>query len=63
MEIIDINDHTIVVNNLDEAILMAEEYKDYKHENRRFADFDKRMNVYWTDLYEKLLQLKSKQTS
>ncbi|PWN64118.1 hypothetical protein [Chryseobacterium viscerum] len=63
MKLIDINGHTIVVTNLDEAIEMAEEYKDYRHEDKRFTDFDKRMNLYWTDFYEKLRQLKSKQTS
>jgi hypothetical protein len=63
MKIIDINGYSIEVTNLDNAIKIAKEYKTYRHEDKCFSDFDKRLNTYWIDFYEKLLKLKAQQTS
>jgi hypothetical protein len=62
MKIIDINGHPIEVTELDKAIKMAKQCKTYQHEDKRFEDLDRRLNVYWTDFHEKLLKLKAKQT-
>ena len=61
MKVIDLNGCEIKVTNLDEAIRITAEYKEYEHLNDGFSDLDKRLNRYWTDMYEKLLKLKSKQ--
>ena len=61
MKVTDLNGCQIEVTNLDEAIRITAEYKEYEHLNDGFSDLDKRLNRYWTDMYEKLLKLKSKQ--
>lgn len=61
MKVTDLNGCQIKVTNLDEAIRITAEYKEYEHLNDGFSDLDKRLNRYWTDMYEKLLKLKSKQ--
>ena len=61
MKVKDLNGCEIKVTNLDEAIRITAEYKEYEHLNDGFSDLDKRLNRYWTDMYEKLLKLKSKQ--
>ena len=60
MKVTDLNGCQIKVTNLDEAIRITAEYKEYEHLNDGFSDLDKRLNRYWTDMYEKLLKLKSK---
>ena len=59
MKIIDINDCTVEINNLNDAIQITRRYKRYEHENKGFSKLDKKLNQYWTDLYEKLLKIKS----
>lgn len=61
MKITDLNGCQIKVTNLDEAIRITAEYKEYEHINDGFSDLDKRVNSYWTDMHEKLIKLKSKQ--
>jgi hypothetical protein len=61
MKVTDLNGCQIKVTNLDEAIRITAEYKQYEHINDGFSDSDKRLNNYWTDMYEKLIKLKSKQ--
>ena len=61
MKVTDLNGCEIKVTNLDEAIRITAEYKEYEHINDGFSDLDKRLNNYWTDMYEKLIKLKSKQ--
>lgn len=58
MKITDLHGCQIEVTDLGEAIRIAAEYKEYKHVNRSFSDFDKRQNAYWTDMYEKLTAIK-----
>ena len=59
MKIIDINGYTIKITNLNEAIQITRRYKRYEHENKGFSKLDKKLNRYWTDLYGKLLKIKS----
>ena len=61
MKVKDLNGCEIKVSNLDEAIRITAEYKEYEHINDGFSELDKRLNRYWTDMYEKLSKLKSKQ--
>ena len=61
MKVTDLNGCQIKVTNLDEAIRITAEYKEYEHINDGFSDLDKRVNSYWTDMHEKLIKLKSKQ--
>ena len=61
MKVTDLNGCQIKVTNLDEAIRITAEYKQYEHINDGFSELDKRLNRYWTDMHEKLLKLKSKQ--
>ena len=62
MKITDLNGCLIEVTDLDEAIQISSDYKQYKHEDKSFSDFDKRQNAYWTDIHKKLIAIK-KQSS
>ena len=59
MKIIDINGCTIEIDDLNKAIQITKQYKQYEHENNGFSELDKKLNLYWTDIYEKLLKIKS----
>lgn len=54
MYVTDLNGCLIEVTDLDEAIQITEDYKEYKHKDKSFSEFDKRQKAYWTDMYEKL---------
>jgi hypothetical protein len=57
MHVIDLYGCSIEVTNLKEAIEQARQYKTYSHEDKKNSDFDKRQKTYWTDIYEKLMEL------
>ena len=59
MKIKDLNGCTIEIINLNEAIQIIRRYKQYEHENKGFSELDKKLNRYWTDLYEKLSRMKN----
>jgi len=59
MEIIDMNGKPIEVTDLDKAIEIAEAYKDNAHLDKSYYQLDQRLQQYWTDIYQQLLQLKS----
>ena len=59
MKIIDINGCTIEIADLNKAIQITKRYKQYEHKNNGFSELDKKLNRYWTDMYEKLLKIKS----
>lgn len=42
MKVPDLNGCPIEVTNLDEAIQITAEYKEYRHEDKNFSEFDKR---------------------
>lgn len=54
MKVTDLNGCQIEVTDLEEALQITTEYKEYRHKDKRFSEFDKRQKVYWTDMYEKL---------
>ena len=59
MKIKDLIGYTIEITNLNDAIQITRRYKQYEHENKGFSELDKKLNRYWTDMYEKLLKIKS----
>ena len=42
MKVTDLNGCTIEATDLDEAIKITARYKEYRHENKAFSEFDKR---------------------
>ncbi|XHR94265.1 hypothetical protein ACFJIV_28925 [Mucilaginibacter sp. UC70_90] len=61
MKIIDMNGKPITITDLEKAIEMAVAYKDYHHADGSYQEMDKRLEAYWTDVYNKLLQLKAEE--
>ena len=57
MQVTDLNSCPIEITNLKEAIKIARQYKEYRHEDKSFSEFDKRKKVYWADMYEKLKEV------
>lgn len=58
MKITDLNGQEIKVTDLIAAIRQAETFKDYHHEPPR-PEMDKSRQAYWTDIYNKLLNLQT----
>ena len=63
MKITDLNGYSIEIQNLDEAIQISSDYKEYKHEDKSFSEFDKRQKAYWQDMDEKLKAIKEKRNN
>ena len=63
MKIIDLNGFQIEVTDLDEAIRITADYKEYRHKDKSFSEFDKRQKAYWVDMYEKLTAIKEQVTT
>ena len=63
MKITDINGCQIEVTDLKEAIKIATRYKEYRHKDSNFSEFDKRQKTYWSDMYEKLRAIKAQLTT
>lgn len=61
LSITDLNGCPIEVTDLDEAIGQASRFLKYHHEDKYFADFDKKQKAYWQDIHKKLLRLRTKQ--
>lgn len=57
MKIKDIEGKIITVENLQLALLQADDYRHYRHTDPGFADFDNKQQAYWEDVYQKLLAL------
>ena len=63
MKITDLNGYSIEIHNLDEAIQISADYKEYKHEDKSFSEFDKRQKAYWQDMHKKLKTIKEKRNN
>lgn len=59
MKITDLNGYSIEIQNLDEAIKISADYKEYKCEDKSFSEFNKRQKAYWQDMFEKLKAIKT----
>ena len=60
MKITDTEGKIITVENLQLALLQADDYRHYRHIDPRFSDFDDRQQAYWEDIYQKLLAISLK---
>ncbi|PRZ28056.1 hypothetical protein [Flavobacterium granuli] len=58
MKVTDLNGCQIEIIDLNEAIRITAECKEYRHEDKSFSEFDKRQKAYWSDMYEKLTAIK-----
>lgn len=54
MRIIDNNGKVIEVENLDLALMQADDYRHYQHTDKAFATLDEKLQAYWQDVYQKL---------
>jgi hypothetical protein len=59
MTIIDQNGKVITIENLELAIMQADDYRHYKHVDPSFKLLDEGLQVYWEDVYQKLLEARS----
>jgi len=59
MKITDLNGQEITVTDLKAAIVQAKMFKAYRHEPPE-PIADNRQQVYWTDIYNKLIALQNK---
>ena len=57
MKIKDINGKIITVENLQLALLQADDYRHYRHTDPGFSAFDDKQQAYWEDIYQKLQAL------
>lgn len=57
MQVTDFYGCPIEVTDLNKAIRITAQYKEYRHDSKSFSDFDKRQKAYWMDMYEKLMGL------
>jgi hypothetical protein len=57
MKITDTEGKIITVENLQLALMQADDYRHYRHADPRFSDFDDMLQTYWEDIYQKLLAL------
>lgn len=49
---------TIDLEKIEDAIENVDFYRNTKHVNRGFEVLDEKLNTYWNDLYNKLVNLK-----
>ena len=63
MKITDLNGCDIEVTDLNNAIKITAEYKQYTHKDKNFSAFDKRQNAYWSDMHEKLKAIQEQLTN
>jgi len=57
MKIKDTDGKIITVENLQLALMQADDYRHYRHTDPGFAVFDDKQQAYWEDIYQKLLAL------
>ena len=59
MKITDINGFDLEIDNLQLAIMQADDYRHYQHFNPQNEQADEYRKAYWEDVYQKLLTLES----
>jgi hypothetical protein len=57
MKITDINGSDLEIDNLQLAIMQADDYRHYEHLNPQNRQTDEQLKAYWDDVYQKLLTL------
>ena len=58
-KITDLNGFELEIDNLQLAIMQADDYRHYRHFDAQFQTTDERLQAYWEDIYKKLSQLKT----
>lgn len=59
MKITDLNGVELEVDDLQLAIMQADDYRHFEHFNPDLIDLAKQRRAYWEDIYQKLLQLRA----
>ncbi|MFD2871951.1 hypothetical protein ACFS5N_05695 [Mucilaginibacter ximonensis] len=59
MKITDINGFDLEIDDLQLAIMQADDYRHMKHLNLEYQALDAKLQAYWDDVYQKLIQLQS----
>lgn len=59
LKITDLNGFELEIDNLQLAIMQADDNKHCKHFNPQFQVTDEKLQTYWEDIYQKLIQLQS----
>ncbi|MBK0379375.1 hypothetical protein [Mucilaginibacter segetis] len=57
MKITDLNGFDLEIDNLQLAIMQADDYRHYHHLNPEYHRIDEQLQKYWEDVYQKLLAL------
>jgi hypothetical protein len=57
LTITDLNGFELEIDNLQLAIMQADDYRHYAHLNPKHHLADERLQTYWEDVYQKLLLL------
>jgi hypothetical protein len=60
MKIIDLNGVDIEIENLQLAIMQADDYRHFRHHDHSHQERDKKLQIYWEDIYQKLISLAEK---
>lgn len=59
MKITDMNGFDIEIDNLQLAIMQADDYRHYEYFNSQNQQADAQWKAYWEDVYQKLISLPS----
>jgi hypothetical protein len=57
LTITDLNGFELEIDNLQLAIMQADDYRHYQHLDPKHKEADAQRKAYWDDLYQKLIQL------
>ena len=63
MQFTDLEGKLIEITDLDKAIEQAEMFKDFRHIRGNYKKLDKKLRMYWSDVYLKLMKLKKMEKS
>lgn len=59
MTVTDLYGKELFITDLQKAINQAEKFKEYRHADNTYQNIDKERSAYWSDLYNKLCELKN----
>lgn len=57
MKITDLNGAEIVIENLQLAIMQADDYRHFRHFDPEYQGMDEKLQNYWEDIYRQLVSL------
>ena len=57
LKITDLNGFELEIDNLQLAIMQADDYRHYQHLDPKYQQTDEQIQAYWNDIYQKLTQL------